>query len=124
MLPRGVDTLAPEGNGPGLIHAGDRRRRQVLLAFPRGRSRAALGDAGVVRSRERRGSWALRVRANRERRFRLRAALGALRHRLRPCAVELDGEPLEARDWRYSPRRRALAADFRTRAGTLVVRSC
>jgi hypothetical protein len=124
MLPSGVDTLAPEGNGPGLVHAGDRRRRLVLLAFPRGRSRAALGDAGAVRSRERHGSWALRVRSNRERRFRLRAGLRSLRHPFRPCAVELDGEPLEARDWSYFPRRRALAADFRARAGTLVVRSC
>jgi hypothetical protein len=125
MLPNGVDTLAPEGDGAGLVHAGDRRRNLVLLAFPRGRSRAALGDAGVVRSRERGdGSWVLRIRSPNARKVRLRAGLGALRRPFRPCAVELDGKPLDPRAWGYSARRRALTVGFRTRSGSLSVRPC
>ena len=39
MLPADVDTLAPYGSAPGLVHLDDRAGRMRLLAFPRGRSR-------------------------------------------------------------------------------------
>ena len=47
LLPPDVDTLARYGDRSASVSLGERERRRVLLAFPRGRSSAALEDGGV-----------------------------------------------------------------------------
>jgi hypothetical protein len=103
----------------------DRSRRLRLLAFPRGRSRAADGSA---RSSEARGSWKLVVRGARGRgRVSLEASLATLAHPFRPCTVRLNGHALRrGRAWTYDRRTRVLKVSFTARAGATVVarRAC
>jgi alpha-glucosidase (family GH31 glycosyl hydrolase) len=132
LLPPDVDTLAGEGARRGLVHLRDRRRRRVLIAFPRGRSRAALGTGARARSVERRRSWRLAFRARSRHRYFLQASLATLRRPFRPCAVSLRGRRLprrrangpRRRGWTYSPRIRVLRVRFGVRTGRLAVRPC
>ena len=77
LLPPDVDTLADDGTGKGLVHLRQRRYRLHVLAFPRGRTRVALGPGVRALSRERRGGWRLRLRAVRRKRhaFRVQASM-------------------------------------------------
>ncbi len=121
LLPANVDTLTGYGGGGAIVHLRDRRSALTLLAFPRGRSRAALGVGGTVSSREKRGRWALEIEARERRTYALQAAMGVLHDRFRPCAVRLDGRSLPASAWSYEPSRRLLRATFSARSGRLVV---
>jgi alpha-glucosidase (family GH31 glycosyl hydrolase) len=124
LLPADVDTLAEHGTDPAIVHRRDRADAMTLLAFPRGRSRAAIGAGEGVRSAERRGAWELRVRGARTRTYRLEAALATLRAPFAPCAVRLDGRALPRGAWSYDPGRAVLVASFRTRAGTFAAEPC
>ena len=79
------------GDRSASISLGERERRRVLLAFPRGSSSAALEDGGALRSVERPGEWSLTVRSSRARSWEIQASLGTLRNRLRPCRVSARG---------------------------------
>ena len=112
MLPAEIDTLAPYGkDDPEVVRLADRRGRLTLLAFPRGRSQSALGRSGRVVSREVSSGWTLALSGKRGTRYTLRASLGALRHRLKPCTLDLDAR--EVRRWRYVRGSRTLTARFR-----------
>ena len=88
LLPAGVDSLSRHAAAPGgPVGLAERARRRVLLAWPRGRSAAALGPEGRATSREDARGWTLTVRSATVRRVAVRAALGALRRPFRPCAV-------------------------------------
>ena len=121
LLPADIDTLAPYGDD--LVHLRDRRGRLGLLAFPRGRWRGQMFEGERLRSREIRGGWRLDVSGERRRRYRLEAALGALRHRFVPARVMLDGRRLPRRVWSFSARRDVLHVRFSARRATLVVRA-
>jgi len=120
LLPADVDTLTGYGGGEGIVHLRDRRSQLQLLAFPRGRSRASLGVGGVVSSIEKRGRWVLKLDSSQRRTYALQAALGALRDRLRPCELELDGRRLPDSAWSFEPGSRVLRATFSARSGRLV----
>jgi alpha-glucosidase (family GH31 glycosyl hydrolase) len=124
MLPADIDTLARYGkDDPEVVRLADRRRRLTLLAFPRGRSKSAIGPHGTVRSSESRAGWTLGIQGKPGTRYTLRASLGALRHQLDPCDVRLDGHVLQAS---YKPHARVLTAHFRVPAKTsaLTVMPC
>jgi len=112
MLAADVDTLTSYADSDrDLVTLRDRRRELHLLAFPRGRYRAGLGDRGSLRSTETARGWRLSLRGDPSTRYRMRASLSALRRPLRPCEVTLDGKPLAPRAWDY--RRRVLRVSFR-----------
>ncbi len=96
LLPPDVDTLARYGDRSTSISLGERERRRVLLAFPRGSSSAALEDGGTLRSLERPGEWSLTVRSSRARTWEIQASLGTLHNRLRPCRVSAARRPRAA----------------------------
>jgi alpha-glucosidase (family GH31 glycosyl hydrolase) len=123
LLSADVDRLAAYGPARGHVQLRDRRGRLVLLAFPRGRSRAAFNEGERVVSVEGRRRWRLHVRGRRLRRYGLQASMATLRRPLRPCSVRLRGRRLPRRAWRYNRRTRVLRASFRVRRATLVVRS-
>ena len=122
LLPPDVDTLTSYGDEPGLVHLADRRRRMRLLAWPRGRSRAAIGARERVRSRETRRGWVLGVRGRIKRRYSVEASLTALRRPFRPCAVRLRGRRLPRSAWSYRRRSQVLRVTFRARTARLVAR--
>jgi alpha-glucosidase (family GH31 glycosyl hydrolase) len=122
LLPPDVDTLAGYGDRAPVVSLRERRGERVLLAFPRGRSSARLGDGGRLRSSEGRGEWRLELRSRRTRRWTIEASLAALRRPFRPCAVEAEGGSL--RRWRFDRRKRVLRAEFSARRGELTVRAC
>ena len=77
LLPAEVDTVADYGRGGGAVRLADRRERFELLAFPRGRSSALVGNrGGRLKSVERRRRWDLRITGARRARYRVRASLG------------------------------------------------
>jgi hypothetical protein len=120
MLPADVDTLAPY-RGAGVVRLADRRDRMELLAFPRGRSGAAMGARRErLRSAEGDHAWRLAIRGKRARLYRLQASLATLRRPFSPRSLTVAGRPL--RSWDYDRRTRVLRVSFRVRNGTLVVR--
>ena len=121
LLSPDVDTLSGYGNGGTAVGLRERRDRLVVLAFPRGRSRARFGAGGVLRSREGRGSWTLGFRATRRRSVRLEASLSALRRPFTPRRVRLDGRTLPRAAWGWSPREQVLRVSLGVRRGTLRV---
>ena len=121
LLSPDVDTLSGYGNGGTAVGLRERRHRLVVLAFPRGRSRARFGADGVLHSREGRRSWTLGFRATRRRSVRLEASLATLRRPFTPRRVRLDGRALPRAAWRWSPRKRVLRVSLRVRRGTLSV---
>lgn len=121
LLPPEVDTLAPFGSrAPGVVSLRERRGQIRLLAFPRGRSHSRFGRHGAITSIARGGSWLLRLRSPAPVRYGLQAALPGS---IRPCRVELAGEPLEPARWAYNARTRVLRASFSARADALRVAS-
>jgi hypothetical protein len=120
LLPADVDTLAPY-RGPGVVRLADRRGAMQLLAFPRGRSAAAMGVRRErIASVEGDHTWRLTIRGKRARRYSLQASLATLRVPFGPRSLTVAGRPLRA--WRYDRGTRVLRATFRLRSGTLVVR--
>jgi alpha-glucosidase (family GH31 glycosyl hydrolase) len=122
LLSPDVDTLAPYGDRARVVSLHERRRRRVLLAFPRGSSVGRLGARGTLRSRERRGGWELMIRSRRRHRWDIQASLATLRWPFRPCGVEASGGRL--RGWRFDRDSRVLHATFTTRRGRLTVEAC
>ena len=122
LLPPDVDTLARYGDRSTSISLGERERRRVLLAFPRGSSSAALEDGGTLRSLERPGEWSLTVRSSRARTWEIQASLGTLHNRLRPCRVSARGGRVQR--WRFDRRTRVLTATLSARDATLTARAC
>jgi alpha-glucosidase (family GH31 glycosyl hydrolase) len=122
LLSPDVDTLASYGDRARVVSLGERRNRRVLLAFPRGRSSARLGDGGELRSRERRGGWELTIRSGRKRRWEVQASLGTLERPFRPCSVEARGGRVVR--WRFDRGSRVLRATFTTRRGRLTASAC
>jgi alpha-glucosidase (family GH31 glycosyl hydrolase) len=138
LLPASVDTLAhypsagrsaspaPLGGSDPVTGLDDVKRRLELLAFPRGRSRAAFGEDGVIRSREgKRPRWLLKLRAGeRKMRYSLQASLATLSDPFDPCRVRLNGERLRQRKWSYDAGSQVLEARFKApkRTARLLVR--
>ncbi len=120
LLPADVDTLAPY-RGQGVVRLADRRGAIQLLAFPRGRSSAAMGARRErIASVERERSWRLTIRGKRVRRYSLQASLATLHRPFAPRSVSVAGRPL--RTWTYDRRTGVLRAKLRLRSGTLVLR--
>jgi hypothetical protein len=122
LLPPDVDTLTEYGDEPGLVHLSDRRRRLRVLAWPRGRSRAAIGVGERVRSRESARGWTFVVRGRLRRRYSIEASLATLRRPFRPCAVRLRGRRLPRSAWTYGRRSGVLRVTFRARAARVSAR--
>jgi alpha-glucosidase len=98
LLPADTQTLASYGAG-STVGLDDVARRLHLIAFPRGKSRSPFGDNGGLRSKEGKHSWKLTLRRADRYRISLDASLTTLKHRLRPCAVRLDGRALKQKAW-------------------------
>ncbi len=93
LLPAEVDTVADYGRGAGAVRLADRPNRFELLASPRGRSSARVGNSGGrLKSVERRRRWDLRITGARRARYRVRASLATLRRPFAVCAVCLEGK--------------------------------
>ncbi len=122
LLPAEVDTVSDYGRGGGAVRLADRRERFELLAFPRGRSSALVGNrGGRLKSVERRRRWDLRITGARRARYRVRASLGTLRRPFGVRAVCLDRKRVRRRSWRYDRRSRALRVDLRVRRRSSVL---
>ena len=121
MLPADVDTLSDYGTG--VVHLSDRRKQMTLLAFPRGRSKSVFDTRGKVRSRERRGSWHLRIRSDRTRTFTVRATMWSLKHPFRPRSVRVGGKSLPRGSWHYSRKSKVLTVKAKLHRGTIAVSS-
>jgi alpha-glucosidase (family GH31 glycosyl hydrolase) len=121
MLPANVQTLSGYG-ASSTVGLDDAGKSLHLIAFPRGKSRSPFGQNGGLRSKEHKRAWKLTIRRAKRYRIELDASLGTLRHKLRPCAVELDGHKLRRKAW--SAKKGVLRARFRTRGKVshLVVR--
>jgi alpha-D-xyloside xylohydrolase len=88
LLPADVDSLSRHAGRPGgTVGLAERAHQRVLLAWPRGRSDAALGPEGRAVSREDSSGWTLTIRSSTVRRVAVRAVLDALRRPFRPCAI-------------------------------------
>jgi hypothetical protein len=106
-----------------VVRAVDAEDRRELLALPAGTSTAALGSGGErLTSTEGAGSWTLAFDQDRSRTWSVQASLGTLQAPFAPCAVTLDGRPLQG--WSYDPATTALAVDVPTQDGVLVARAC
>jgi alpha-D-xyloside xylohydrolase len=121
LLPPDVDTLAPYGNGPGLVHLRELGQPLELIAFPHGESSAGFLEDGELRSSEQPGHWRLEIRDSERRTWNLQAAMGTLEHPFHPCSIALDGHRLSKQDWSYSPAGQVLRIRFETDGGRLVV---
>jgi alpha-glucosidase (family GH31 glycosyl hydrolase) len=121
LLPANVDTLTdyPSDSTTSLADGQD---RLSLLAFPRGKSSARMFEGEQVRSRERGKGWALKVKGDRARTYRLQASLKTLKKSYRPCGVSLDGHALRNSAWDYDRRQGRLKAKFTGRKPRLVVK--
>ena len=122
LLSPDVDTLAAYGDRSPAVSLRERAGRRVLLAFPRGRSRARLEDGGRLSSREGAGHWDLSVRASARRRWEVQASLKTLRRPFRPCAVSAQGGRVAR--WRYHAASGVLRATLIAKRGRLSVRAC
>ena len=123
MLPPNVDTLASYGGGKDVVRLDERRNRMVLLAFPRGRSRAAIGEGERLRSRAGKRRWTLSIHGKRTRSYRVRASLGSIRGRFVPGTVRVAGRELSRKRWSYDADEETLSFAARLRKGRVVVRS-
>jgi hypothetical protein len=122
LLSPDVDTLAAYGDRAPAVSLHERQGERVLLAFPRGRSSAALEDGGSLVSRERPGSWSLTIRGKRRRLWTISASLATLERPFKPCTLRATGGRVES--WRYDAAKRVLHARFRVRHATLAAREC
>jgi alpha-glucosidase (family GH31 glycosyl hydrolase) len=121
VLPPEVDTLTDYASG-STVALSERRRRLRLLAFPRGKSSAALYEDERLTSREKRKRWRLRIKGTARRRYELSASMKTLKRRFVPCRVKLNGKPLSKRRWSYDRSARVLHARFRGSQVRLVVK--
>lgn len=122
MLPADVDTLADYGDAPEIVNLRERNGR-ILLALPRGRSRANLGEGARSLSMELRGRrWVLQIRGERRRTWRIQASLSTLRRSIRPCRVLNGRRPLSRKRWRYDRAARVLHITVRDRSPRIDVR--
>ena len=121
MLPPDVDTLSdyPDDSTTSLSDSAD---RLALLALPRGKSSASMFEDELIRSRERGRGWALRIKGERRRTYRLQASLKTLSNPFEPCRVSVGGEPLGRSKWDYDSKRRVVTAKFKGRNVRVVVR--
>ena len=124
LLPAAVDTLTTYGAAEGIVHLSDRRRSRVLLAWPRGRTRSALGPGETLRSVESRRGWSLRVAGKLRRTYRLQAALDTLRRPYAVCGVRVGRRVLPRRAWSQDPESLVLRVRFSARKATLRARPC
>jgi alpha-glucosidase (family GH31 glycosyl hydrolase) len=120
MLAADVDTLAPY-DGDGVVTAAERDGRMTLLAFPRGRSAAGMGEQGRLRSIGGRRRWRLEIDGERVRTYTIRAALGVLRRPFRPRRVLVAGRRLRRSRWSYDRATRVVTIRARLRHGAVVV---
>jgi hypothetical protein len=111
LLPAGVDTLSRYADG-STTSLGERRRRLVLLVFPRGRSAARFYRHGRIRSREGQLGWVLRIEGGAARRYDLQASMRTLRSPFVPCVVTVDGRPLPRAAWSFDRGDGVLSATF------------
>jgi hypothetical protein len=111
LLPADTETLASYGAG-STVGLADVARRLHLIAFPRGKSRSPFGENGGIRSKEGEHSWKLTLRRADRYRISLDASLTTLKHRLRPCAVRLEGRGLKRKAW--SVKKGVLRVRFKT----------
>jgi hypothetical protein len=103
-----------------VVRLADRLGAMQLLAFPRGRSAAAMGPRRErIVSVEGDHAWRLTIRGKRTRRYSLQASLATLRHPFAPRSLSIAGRRLGG--WSYDRRARVLRATFRLRNGTLAV---
>jgi sulfoquinovosidase len=124
LLTPDVDTLARYGDrAAGAVSLRERQARRVLLAFPRGRSSAALENGGRLRSRESSRGWTLSISDERRRRWRVQASLGLLKRRFTPCRVSVAGGA-RVTGRRYDRRTRVLQLTLRARHARVTVRPC
>ncbi len=121
LLAPDVDTLTRLGYARGLVHAADREGSRQLLAFPRGRTRGALGVGERWSSAEGRAAWRLGIAGRRTRRYALQASLSTLAHPFEPCSVRIGRRTLPRRSWRYDRRTRVLRASFRARSSRISI---
>jgi hypothetical protein len=115
LLRSDVDTLADYGDGPE-VRLSERRKRIVLLAFPRGRSYSRFGERSGLLSSERRGRWRLRIRTAPRTRFAIQASMATLRRPFRPRCVTLGGKRVRRKTWSYDRSTRVLRLRLRTRS--------
>jgi Glycosyl hydrolases family 31 len=122
LLTPGVDTLAGDYEYSESTSLAERSRKLVLLAFPRGTSKARfLADERVV-SRQRPGRWTLRVAGDMRRTYQLQASLATLRVATgAPCRVRVDGERVPRRRWEFHRATEVLRLTLRGRTPRLVV---
>ncbi len=130
LLPPDVDTLDDRGpSSKAFVRLRQRRYRLVVLAFPRGTSRADLGTGARGRSVEGRRSWRLDLRAaKRAHTFQVLASLRTLRRPFVPCVLTVKRgrgtTTVPRRRWSYSRASGVLRLTLKTRRATLTVRAC
>jgi alpha-glucosidase (family GH31 glycosyl hydrolase) len=115
LLSADIDTLTGYGREAGLTRLADRAGRLRLLAIPRARGFARLGDGRRALSSEGRGRWRLRLRAPRATTFEIQASLRAAVTPFRPRQVLVNGRPLRRARWRYDRRSGVLRITLRGR---------
>ena len=98
-------------------------RKLVLLAFPRGKSKAPFFEGERVKSkvRRKRERWILKVGGDVQRTYALQASLATLADKLVPCRVKVDGERLRRQHWDFRKGTEVLTLDLRGRSPRLVV---
>jgi len=126
MLSADVDTLAPHGDAPGLVHLSEREDRLTLLAFPRGRWSGGMFERERLRSAEpRRGrGWTLHVTGARTRRYTIEASLRTLRKRFKPCRLTSRGRTLPRKSWTYNRSSGVMRLRVKGKRLALAVRPC
>ncbi len=111
LLPADTQTLSGYASS-STVGLDDVGRKLHLIAFPRGKTRSAFGENGGLRSKERTHSWKLTIRRAKRHRIVLDASLRTLRHRLRPCRVNVNGHRLRRGAW--SAKKASLHMSFRS----------
>ena len=123
LLPPRVDTLADDYEYAESTSLAEGSRKLVLLAFPRGKSKAPFFEGERVKSkvRSKRERWILKVGGDVERTYALQASLATLADKLVPCRVKVDGERLRRQHWDFRKGTEVLTLDLRGRSPRLVV---
>lgn len=123
MISPDVQTLSDYGTG--VVHLSDRLDRMRLLAFPSGKSSAAVGDGSErVTSVEGRGTWTLAINGGRERTYTIDAGLGALKRPLKACSVESNGVKLPTSAWSFDGTARTIHVTVTATRAKIVVSGC
>jgi alpha-glucosidase (family GH31 glycosyl hydrolase) len=112
LLPPEVDTLSDYEDG-STVALSERRDELRLLAFPRGKSSAAMFESERIESHETPKRLMLHVKGEVERTYELSASMQTLNHPFEPCRVRLGGKPLPESQWSFDPEARVLEATVR-----------